>query len=153
MNTCIKPDSILYAHLANTTFSIYFELNDLRKARPHGEAALAIRKRLDTEEEYSNTLSNMGNLYSAEGRLADALRCFDASETIRQRLGKEGIIGLALTRLGIGRAYALQGDYAAAEARFTMAQDAILRTFGPDGHFMPEYAPALHISGPPSPTR
>jgi len=87
----------------------------------------------------------MGNLYSAEGRLADALRCFDASELIRQRLGDEGIIGLALTRMGIGRAQALKGDYTAAEQRFTSAKEVILRTFGPDGHFMAEYARASHV--------
>ncbi|MCJ1250541.1 hypothetical protein MMC30_007769 [Trapelia coarctata] len=138
MSTCKERDSLLYAHLFNTMFGIYFELNDLKKARSHCEVALEIRKRLDTEEEYSNTLSNMGNLLSAEGRLAEALRCFEESESIRQRIGEDGIIGHALLCLGIGRAQALTGDYDPAEPRSSTAKEEILRVFGPQGHSKPD---------------
>ena len=139
MSTCSDRDSILYAHLANTAGSIHFELNDLKKARPYYEAVLDIRRRRDTQEEYSNTLSNMANLLSAEGCADEALSAFAEAEGIRSKLGDDGIIGLALTFLGIGRAHNLKGDQTSAEAKVKIAKDIILRKFGAYGHFMPEY--------------
>ena len=145
MSTCSDRDSILYAHLANTAGSIYFELNDLKKARPHLETVLDIRKRRDTEEEYSNTLSNMANLLSAEGRIDEALSAFEEAESVRHKLGENGILGLALTSLGIGRAQNLRGDHTSAEAKVQAAKDIVLRKFGAYGHFMPEYRSLLLV--------
>ena len=117
MGTCDDRDSVLYAHLANTAGSIYSELNDLKNARPCWESALDIRKRQDTAEEYNNTLINMANLYSAEGRLNEALAYFADAEIGRLKLDIDSIIGLALCSLGIGRAQSLKGDYLSAEIK------------------------------------
>lgn len=115
------------------------ELNDLKKARPYMEAALDIRRRRDTEEEYCNTLNNLGNLESAEGRLDEALATFGNAEAIRHSIGEDGIVGLALTSLGIARVLNLKGQQMLAEIKVDVARDIVLRKFGAHGIFMPEY--------------
>lgn len=138
MDTGLGKDNILYAHLANTAASVYFELNDLKQARPYLETVQDIRRLLDTKEEYSNSLQNMGNLLSAEGSLDEALKSFSEARSIRVELGEDGIVGLALVSLGIGRALALKGKYSQAEENYNVAKKIILRKHGPKGHFMPE---------------
>jgi tetratricopeptide (TPR) repeat protein len=81
----------------------------------------------------------MANLQSAEGDLEDALKSFRRAKSIRLQLGEDGIIGLALVSLGIGRTLALKGDYSQAREIYDVARDIIERKFGPKGHFVREY--------------
>lgn len=146
INASRNNDRLLYAHVANTAGCVYFELNDLKQARPYLEKALEIRRRIDTweeyadtEEEYANTLGNVANLQSAEGHLDEALTTFRQCKAIRQKLGEQAIIGLAFAHLGMGRVYIAKGDYTQAQENYKLAKDIVLGRFGPEGHFIAEY--------------
>ena len=120
----------------------FSELNDIAKAKEANGIGLRIRKSLydedptSIEQEYANSLNNMGNIESAEGRLDEALAYFTKAETIRVPLGEEVIVPLALTHLTTGRALFLQGHYEKARHRFEKAGEMFERKFGRDSHFM-----------------
>ena len=139
MSTCSNKETIIYGHLSNTSASIYFAMNHLKHARSDQETSLRIRKHLDSEEEYSNSLHNMGNICSAEGHLDEALKYFMEAKDYRGKMEEESPAGIAITLLGIGRIHAFNGDYTEARLNYESAENIILRKFGANGQFMAEY--------------
>lgn len=141
LNACEDDDTLLYAHLQNTAGACYMEENDLPRSREHMENVLEIRQRLlkASDPEVAISFANLGNVESAEGNYDKALDLFQRAARIYTELGDSQVLFLALSWIQIGRVYFLQGLLDDAYKEFMRSENLLLRTGGPNKHYLAQY--------------
>jgi tetratricopeptide (TPR) repeat protein len=135
---CEDPTSLDFAHLLNTEGTTYFEQNKLRLSRDACEAARRIREeKLNSDSaEMAIVLGNLGNIESAQGNLEEALELLTQAARIRERIGDEAAVMLALNYLQIGRVYFLKGEYTRAYIEYQRCEGVFLKKAGRNGWFL-----------------
>lgn len=135
---CEDPGSLDFAHLLNTEGTTYFEQNKLRLSRDACEAARRIREdKLNSDSaEMAIVLGNLGNIESAQGNLEEALELLTQAARIRERIGDEAAVMLALNYLQIGRVYFLKGEYTRAYIEYQRCEGVFLKKAGRNGWFL-----------------
>ena len=94
----------------NTEGTMYYELNYLAKSKAAMETCLDIRnqKLKPKHLERAVVLANLGNVETAEGNYEKALEYLQQAADIREDIGDEAAVLLAVNYMQIGRVYAIQ---------------------------------------------
>lgn len=145
---CGDKTGLPYSHLLNTAGGSSFERNRLAAARVNLEESLRIRRKhlAPDDEDLLCTTNNLANLESAEGRTQEALKLFAQVRTAREKLGADAAISLALTYAGIARAYLANKSFDDSKDYFDRAMEIVVARYGPQGHFVAEYAIISYLS-------
>lgn len=78
----------------------------------------------------------MGNLEYASENHAEAMRYLDLAIELRSKAGEKGANLLAISYLCIARVYYVRQDYPVAFQKLSIAEDLLVKTVGPQAHFM-----------------
>ena len=134
---CEDPSSLDFAHLLNTECTTYFEQNRIILSRASGEAALLIRQQKlnSNDAEIAICLGNLGNIETAEGNYKEALDVLQEAADIRESLGDEAAVMLALNYLQLGRVHFLQKEYTRAYLEYQRCEGVLLKKAGRNSAF------------------
>ncbi|KAI1121629.1 P-loop containing nucleoside triphosphate hydrolase protein [Nemania abortiva] len=135
---CPKEKPRVLSHLENTLGASLFESNKLEKCRESLDSALSIRRTImeEGDEDLLCTINNYANLESGSGHPEKALQLYDEVQSIRERMGTETQVSLALTYGGKGQALVQLGRYVEAEEFYNKAYAIIVNEYGPEGHYV-----------------
>lgn len=131
---CPDPDkSLRYAHLCNTAAVIYFDTNNLKESERMHRRCLKLRTELlaDNDPILSGSYINLGQVYSAQGKMKDATDMFDKYKSINAQAGiPEMVQTRGLARMIFGRASFVQGDFKSARKLYDESKSCLVEAFG-----------------------
>jgi tetratricopeptide (TPR) repeat protein len=135
---CEDQETVDFAHLMNTKGSTYYELNKLKLSREAHEIAGQLRKTLlgENHAEYAISRSNLGNVESAKGRYDEALELLREAASIREAIGDDAAVLLALNYLQIGRVHFLQQNYEEAYKEYQKCEGILMKKSGRNTWFL-----------------
>lgn len=84
----------------------------------------------------SSIRANLGNVESAQGNLEEALELLTQAARIRENIGDDAAVMLALNYLQIGRVYFLKGEYTRAYIEYQRCEGVFLKKAGRNGWFL-----------------
>ena len=136
-DACVDKEGVLYSQLCNNAGCIQFEKNSNVRCWENFSTSLRIRKKLlpPDHSDLANTYNNIGNYYASIGQLDDALAMHTESFKIRDREEDRLPQYKGLSNLGIGKVFALRGDYVEAENRFEKARKFV-QPLGQSGYWL-----------------
>ena len=121
----VGADSAIVARLLTSIGMAERQLGDYDAARRHGEAALALKRRLRPPPDLFTSYNALGLLAWGEGRLTDAARLFDSAGRLARAADDASQLTRVANNLALVRAE--EGDFAAARAGFAEALVAARR--------------------------
>lgn len=134
MAMCPDPEkSLHYAHLCNTAAVVHFDGNNLKESEMMHWKCLRLRKAMLTDNNpiLSASYLNLGQVYSAQGKMKDAFDMFEHYKQINTKSGvPEMIQTQGLTRMIFGRAKFVQGDFKAARELYDESKSCLIKAFG-----------------------
>jgi tetratricopeptide (TPR) repeat protein len=125
------------AHLMNTKGLAYYEFNKFKPSREAFEISGQLMKTLLGEHhaEYAISRSNLGNVESAKGRYDEALELLREAASIREAIGDDAAVLLALNYLQIGRVHFLQKNYIEAYKEYQKCEGILMKKAGRNTRF------------------
>jgi tetratricopeptide (TPR) repeat protein len=119
-----KEQCLIYAHLCNSAFCLYYDLNDLEHCKQYLDTCISIRKNFlpDDHAEMAAVYANMATLLTTQGEHDAALGYWEISDAARKENGTEHLLADAVFQSSYGWACRLKGDYDQAKERYKRAQ-------------------------------
>jgi tetratricopeptide (TPR) repeat protein len=136
--TCDDKESILFAHLLNTSAYLQDKRNRSKEALELYEVSKKIRETHlgPLHEELANTYNNMGLALESCCRFHEALECYQkAVEIDLLKPEKERNKILHIRHLNIGSAYANLERYPEAQSHIEKGRHFAIQTFGKDTYY------------------
>ena len=140
-SACADKRSLIYSHFENTLGASAMEMNDLAVCEESLRSSLNIRRELlePTNEDLLCTMNNYANLLNAEGKIHEAVALYTEVRPIREGMGPETEVSLAITYMGLGQVLFQIDQFLEAELFYLRALEIVRRTYGPEGHFVAQY--------------
>lgn len=117
-----RSDTLMLARMYNNIGLYYIELGDLYQAEDYCKNALQLFKQLDQQIQVATTYLNLGEFFSRQGKLQEALEFYEAGELSLQKVQNQPLHQIDRSYINIHNGI---GDVATKLGRFEAAKAAL----------------------------